>query len=274
MKNILVPTDFSATAAGAFEYAKALARKNHANLRVLNVHYPNVGAVDMHNTDLFTDGLTLKQQRLEKFVREHPAKVADGAVGTLEKVEKEVMIGFPGEAIVDRSRSPEVDCIVMGTTGEGGILDKIFGSISSHVARKAHCPVLLVPNGAKWQGARNILYATDYNDGDIAMIERISDILGADQPDIHLVHINNAPAHYHVNDLTFENQQVGKVHMAKIDTSNPVMAINRYAKENKVDLVVMATAHRPFFEDLFHSSMTKQMALHTEVPLLVVHFDD
>lgn len=274
MKNILVPTDFSDTAKGAFEYARALARKNNAKIKVLNVHYPNVGAVDAHSADLFTEGLTIKQQKLVKFVREDPATASSGEVVTANDVSTEVLIGFPGEAIVDRSRMKEVDLIVMGTTGETGLLEKVFGSISSHVARKAHCPVLLVPKGAKWRGAKNILYATDYNAADESMIEQITDLIGGSLPDIYLVHINDAPIRYRVSDLNFEHGSVGRIHVANIESSDKAAAIGRYAAENHVDLVVMATAHRPFFEELFHTSLTKRVALHTEVPLLVVHFDD
>jgi len=37
-----------------------------------------------------------------------------------------------------------------------------------------------------------------------------------------------------------------------------------------VDLLVMSKPNRGFFQRLFHRSVTKELALHTDVPLLVL----
>ncbi|MFM9952206.1 MAG: universal stress protein [Saprospiraceae bacterium] len=50
--------------------------------------------------------------------------------------------------------------------------------------------------------------------------------------------------------------------------------MNQYAEMEKIDLIVMATRHRSFWEQLFHKSQTKQMALHTHLPMLVLHQGD
>lgn len=273
MKNILVPTDFSDTAKGAFEYAKALAEKTYSSLKVINVHYPEVTSMDTHTTNIFSEGLDFKKERLAKFVREEPN--GDSGVLTAAKVEKEVIIGFPGEAIVEQSKEEEIDLIVMGTTGENGFLEKVFGSISTYVARKAFCPVLLVPDGTEFKGASRILYATDYHAADEAMMEHLSELMGDGFEDIHFVHINRTPnLDYKVTDLNFKTTNAERFHVVNIESADEMEGISRYAKENRIDMVVIATSHRPFFEDLFHKSLTKKMAMNTELPLLVMHFDD
>lgn len=275
MKKILVPTDFSPAAKCAFDYANALARRNHSSMHVLNVHYPNVGAVDAHSSDLFSEGLEFKKKQLDRFVNGDASRSPAGEVVTTTKADKEVMIGFPGEAIIERSAADDVDMIVMGKTGESGILEKMFGSISSDVARQARCPVLLVPNGATYNGIQRVLYATDFHAADEAMIEELVAKLGGEFADVHFVHIDRTPEiEYKVSGLNFETTLAERLHVVNIESKDVMEGISRYATENRIDLVVIATSHRPFFENLFHKSLTKKLAINTDLPLLVMHFDD
>lgn len=54
------------------------------------------------------------------------------------------LVGSPGSAILDHARQHRSSLIVMGTHGRSGIGKALIGSIASHVARYAGCPVLVV----------------------------------------------------------------------------------------------------------------------------------
>ncbi|MFT5166707.1 MAG: nucleotide-binding universal stress UspA family protein [Saprospiraceae bacterium] len=41
-----------------------------------------------------------------------------------------------------------------------------------------------------------------------------------------------------------------------------------------MDLIVVVTKHRSFWEGLRTKSITKEMVFHTKVPLLILHLDD
>ena len=276
MKNILIPTDFSATSRNAFEFAKELAVRSDAALKVVHVHYPEVTTMEAAPVDMFTETMKWKQEKISDFVNQSSTPASHSDTPVLTKVETEVAVGFPGENIVDQSKTGNVDLIVMGTTGESGILEKVFGSISSHVARKAHCPVLLVPNGVSFTECQNILFATDKKAADEVLIENIPYLLTCPHANVHFAHVNETEGkEYHVEDLSFFNPALkGQFHFVNIESENVFDGLNRYAKEKLVDAMVMATARRPFFEELFHKSMTKQMALNTRMPLLIMHYGD
>ena len=53
-------------------------------------------------------------------------------------------MGVVAEEIVGLAKDLEVDLIVMGGRGHGGLRRAIEGSISDHVVRHAHCPVMTV----------------------------------------------------------------------------------------------------------------------------------
>ncbi|MEO1258575.1 MAG: universal stress protein [Bacteroidota bacterium] len=276
MKNILVPTDFSTTSKNAFEFAKGLAERSNASIKLIHVHYPEVSTLEAAPVDMFAESLKWKQQKLKEFSKTDPARMPEDEVAVLSRVKTEVAIGFPGENIVDRSKTDEVDLIVMGTTGESGMLEKVFGSISSHVARKAHCPVLLVPNDVPFKECQNVLFATDKKAADEVLIENIPYLLTCPNANVHFAHVDEQEGKdYKVEDLSFFNPNLtGQFHFVNIESDNVFGGLNRYAEEQRVDAMVMVTARRPFFEELFHKSMTKQMALNTKMPLLVMHYGD
>jgi nucleotide-binding universal stress UspA family protein len=59
-------------------------------------------------------------------------------------VQTAMPFGRPADEIVDLARSSSADLIALTTHGRGlGRL--LFGSVSTEVLRKAHCPVLMIP---------------------------------------------------------------------------------------------------------------------------------
>jgi nucleotide-binding universal stress UspA family protein len=76
------------------------------------------------------------QQTLERFCAELPA-------GT--PVEREVIRGDPASVLIDSSA--ELDLLVLGSRAYGPLRHALLGSVSAHVMREAHCPVLVMPRG-------------------------------------------------------------------------------------------------------------------------------
>jgi nucleotide-binding universal stress UspA family protein len=55
-----------------------------------------------------------------------------------------------------------------------------------------------------------------------------------------------------------------------LEKGDVVASINQYVADKNVDLLVMAKHNRSFFDRLFHSSLSKKMAIHSHIPLLVL----
>ena len=60
------------------------------------------------------------------------------------------------------------------------------------------------------------------------------------------------------------------MHFQNLPGSYVVENINDFIDLYEIDLLAMFQPHRTFFENLFHHSTTKEMALKTHVPLLVL----
>ena len=60
------------------------------------------------------------------------------------KVSKILLEGRPADKIIETAKKGNIDMIVMGSRGLGGIIGFILGSVSDRVADRATCPVLIV----------------------------------------------------------------------------------------------------------------------------------
>jgi nucleotide-binding universal stress UspA family protein len=67
-------------------------------------------------------------------------------IGGVEDLEGQVRYGRPGDELA--AFSEEVDLIVVGSRGMGGIGGLLSGSTSRYLARHAHCPLLVFPRTA------------------------------------------------------------------------------------------------------------------------------
>jgi nucleotide-binding universal stress UspA family protein len=54
-----------------------------------------------------------------------------------------VLRGSPGPALCSLAKEVDARAIVMGSRGRGGIKRALLGSVSDHVVRNAHCPVVI-----------------------------------------------------------------------------------------------------------------------------------
>jgi nucleotide-binding universal stress UspA family protein len=60
-----------------------------------------------------------------------------------DQVERVVVEGPAGEVILEHAHDAEL--IVVGTHAHGALAELILGSVSHHVVKHSHCPVVVVP---------------------------------------------------------------------------------------------------------------------------------
>ena len=140
---ILVPTDFSATADAALDYAKGLATKLGACLHVLHV------LEDAYVGGSFAGELYVPES---PNLRAMMVKEAEDLLGhrvspqdrELLKAETAVVVGRSFKAIVDYAQEHRADLIVIGTHGRTGMAHLLLGSVAERIVRTAPCPVLTV----------------------------------------------------------------------------------------------------------------------------------
>lgn len=136
-QHILVPTDFSADADYALEYAMTLAGALQARLTLLHVIEPLVvGSVESQPYPFLQE----LEDRITQAMAPYHARVTAAGLAC----DYSIVHGVPFQTILETARAAHVDLIIMGTHGRTGLRHVLLGSVAERVARFAHCPVLVV----------------------------------------------------------------------------------------------------------------------------------
>lgn len=131
VQSILTPTDGSDNSYTAVEQAIHLAEPFDATIHAVSV----VESIPKRDR-LRYDPEDAAEEAVER------AKEMVEAAG-LEFV-GDTMEGLPSEQIIDYAVDNDVDMIVMGTHGRGGVQRVLFGSVAERTVRNSPVPVLTV----------------------------------------------------------------------------------------------------------------------------------
>lgn len=276
MKKIIVPTDFSEVGVNAFRFAQELAKRENSQILLLHVYHPSFDVDNPYLSVDFGQFEKVKRETLLQFAKKYTTSVETTVAIEDTTIQTELRVGFAAEEIV--KASAEADLVIMGTTGRGDALEKVFGKVSIHVAQNASCPVLLVPPNQTFSGFHNLLFASSDRPEDENLLRKIFSFSSFDIKTLHFVHVDEQKTEkYEVLDIDFEHITRPYVpdielKLARIGCTQIWSGIDQYAEDHAVDLIIMGTIRRGFLKKLFHQSQTKGMILHTQKPLLVLHF--
>lgn len=148
IEKILVPIDGSEQSNHALEYALDIAEKYSAKIVLLNVIEPVVFTFPIFLTTPTV--IPPDQIEYQNAIQKKHKKMLDQSFRMVKKLKPSLMIekrqctGRPADEIVRISSEENLDLIIMGSRGLGGIKQFFLGSVSDRVADEAKCPVLLV----------------------------------------------------------------------------------------------------------------------------------
>ncbi len=134
---ILVGVDGSENALRAAKTAADLARELQARLFVVVAFEP---IPDYLGEPFWEETVAARLGKAQQILQQALEAAGDVPKG----VETEVLEGRPAEAILEVADTRQVDMIVVGARGQGGLASLLLGSQSHKIISHAKCPVLLV----------------------------------------------------------------------------------------------------------------------------------
>lgn len=269
MKTILVPTDFSSHANNALKYANAFAQATNNKIVLLHTYVPILG----------------NYNRIPGIIAEENARVIKESQKNLDDLCNKYIevscrnlatIGDTIDTILDVSRKAKVDLIIMGTHGASGLRKILFGSNTSGVISKSTIPVLAIPQRYRFRKIDTIVYASDLKNT-FHELKHIIPIAKQLDATIEILNLN-----YGYNNTDDEKQTIEKkiksLSYKKIKfieqkaTLEQTMAeqLKKYLAKHKPEILVMFPAEKSWFDKIFISSKTEEMANQLKVPLLSI----
>ncbi|MCP4441666.1 MAG: universal stress protein [Aureispira sp.] len=279
MEKILVPIDFSASSSWGFYYAYYLAQQFGSELIVAHLYRPPYVESTMP-VDMIRKIIHDKEQGLLKHMKANTqAPLEFPTKEQIDRVKVRHMLESAAElTLADIANNEGVDLIVMGTHGAGGAMDKVWGTNTSKVIKEAKCPVLAIPSGVDYKGISRIAYATDFDPEDIDKILQMAFFATAVGAEVNCVHVNvvgeeeevlKEEAFKEAFAKKFENLPVTYTVCSAITVED---GLETFLRINHISILAMLTHKKSLWDRLFNNkSMTKSMALRTQIPLLAFH---
>jgi nucleotide-binding universal stress UspA family protein len=276
MKTILVPTDFSESADNALNFAIRLAGMHQGNVILFHAYeYPYPAAPVPYS--LFAEERNLKRAKTEEMLKSEAVRGRNAVSCNIKILASE---GLASEEILKVAKKKKASLIIMGGKG-AGFSDEVFGSTTSKVLQQATCPVIALPDQVKFsRPIKNITYATDYHQSDIAALKEVVSLAQDFNAKITILHIEGqeltvAGETKMMNDFASEVRN----HILYRDVSFQIMhgenveeLIEEYISNGEADMLVMSTQYRGLLKRLFGRSLTREIARANAIPLLVFHY--
>ncbi|BDS14965.1 universal stress protein [Aureispira anguillae] len=270
MKNILLPTDFSKNAEKALDLALALARKFDAALHIIHTYH-----VTSHAGHLANVSRVIKEDR-EKEMQEFIESIKANLTTEVE-VTGRCRKGYPVEVIEAEANKVSADLIIMGTLGASNLGKKLMGSTASNLIKNTKFPVLAVPKDTHYSDLNNVVVAIDALTMTVMdTLNPMIDIAQQSKLDIDLVHVSSQQLHTDIDPTIKEylNKLAINHSYTKIQSDDLLNSILDFAHEKGNSILCLVSRQRNWFENLFHSSISQQIALKSDLPLLVLQEED
>ncbi len=293
IQRILVPTDFSGSAAQACRVAVKLARQYGAELHVLRVaafrkserHDPMAHLADPNRVKAELEAAAL--EAIDALLAD-----ADTSDLTIRPVFRSGIA--PGPTIVKYAETEDTDLVVMGTHGRRGLNHMMIGSVAEEVVRNANCPVITVredaPDVLRW---KRVLVPTDFSEHSGPALRTAYGFaadFGAELQVLHVVEpLQSMGISNYSHDIcrNWESSQKDAAeelmqkacssfggdavrYSFKTVSGKPADAIPYVAKQDDADLIVIPTHGRTGLKRFLMGSVSEKVVRHAHCPVLTL----
>ncbi len=274
MKVIVVPTDYSAVAVNAMNYAIEMAQAVNSNLMLVHVYQIPVSlSNDVYVPIIGPEELQkINDERIQELKRE----VEHISSGKL-KVYAEARLGNVVDELEELCKSLKPLAVVMGTKGESAVERIFLGSNTLMAIRHLTSPVIVVPPGAIFKGIKKIGLACDFKMVvESIPTELIRELVNTFHAELEVLNVDYNSKHFKPD----TPEQSLLLHTLLEDLkpkyffiNNPVVedGISEFAENNNIDLLVVIPKKHKLLDSLFQKSHTRQLAFHSHIPIVSVH---
>ncbi len=282
MKRILLYIDHPSGSKDLMKYCVHLARDLKYSITFLNVFNPEqfqfgVGADSGAAVQVTVEAIENQTNENRKLLQGYINEIASSIPDT-PPLDYEIEAGDPNSIIKQRAMADDVEMVLLQETGrKSGFL---ISDSNLNVIRFAEKPVWVVQSPPVYKPLKNIIYATDYHEEDLPVMNKLTRLAKAFYAKITVLHVTE--------DLNFEEEvrKTGYQELLKEKTGydaidlrvlvdkedeNVVENIDRFATEEEADMVAMLKRERSLFQRMFHKSHTQELIAQTTLPVLIYH---
>lgn len=133
-RKVLIPIDGTEKSMHSLDFVKEIFPKDSVEIIIMNVK-----ELVLINEMIVADEIKLAQELGKEILEAAKEKMKD------YKTETYFTFGYPGDEIIKKANEENIGVIVMTKSTKRG-LNRIIGSVTNNVVKRAKCIVVIVPN--------------------------------------------------------------------------------------------------------------------------------
>jgi nucleotide-binding universal stress UspA family protein len=278
MERILLASDFSGSSENALNFAKGIARKAVSEILIFNaapipVVDPAIPAFMLEEI-LEDQELSAKDKLRQYCERVHEEKYFDGSK---IKCDYTSASGTAVEKLAETVQKEDADLVVMGAYSNS-LISKWIGSTTISALDRIKCPILAVPEDARFRDFRHIVYACALREYDHHAIDEVVQFAKIFNAKVTVLHVAD-PVSLSLDLVLFErlrkkikaSDEFGKIKFEMLVSEQKYDAIEWYLSENDGDMVALMKHKTSFFKKLFYKSMIDKSLYRVGVPMFLLN---
>lgn len=274
MYSILIPTDFSESCFNAAKYAIGLANQINSNKIILYHAYGVWNIADpLNGYEQTTISAKYSNESMEKLI-----DFKNRLLPFAENIDIEAYQSTDNlaDGLNNVCSITGANLIIMGLHDDGSVIKQ---TLSGHhiidMAKHTVCPVILVPSKANFERIEEILLSSNFKEQEIRNatnhIANLTAITGAKLYVAHVQSPHNHQLHEKEETAVMMELASSNPHFYTLQHEDYIHAINDFAQEKEVDLLISISKRHSWFSGFFHKSHTKTLAFHSHLPLMILH---
>jgi nucleotide-binding universal stress UspA family protein len=277
MQQILIPTDFSENAWNATLYALGFFKSKCITFHFLHVDISL--KVEPDNT-LHYSGLSIN-----KGISDETKTEMQLWIKKLEDCQKNSNYTFKNtinqgpfiNSIRKYIQKNNIQLMVMGTKGASGLKEMTIGSKTGEVIKKIKCPILIIPEEARFKAPLHIGFPTDFNMlYKHRIMKTLLDITNVYQSSIKILRVAQTKQpldNFQNNNRDLLKYQIGSIPHSFHLIENPYLenALQSFVTTMHIDMIAMIAKNLNFFQRILFKPQLATISYHIQIPFLILH---
>lgn len=274
MKKILVPIDFSEVSKNALTYAVKLAAHTHASVQAVHAYLPTIP--EPYLVAAFQDDILENQEKLAiQYFEDIRQTLPPEALDQID-LQFKIVLGGPIETILKMVQAEKPDLVMMGMRSGNPIAKKLLGSTTAAMIQRVDVPVMVIPADADFHSLSHLTFASDLEEGDLDIIELVSEMFHSWAPALQCVHVQAAEPpieeQLQVRRLRKSceaHDRISSVEVMTVTNEDVSEGILSLVTRRHSDMIILRTHLRGFWGRLLHTSVSRELSRKTLIPLLI-----
>lgn len=289
---ILIPVDFSSYSLKACGLGFNLGKLENLEVVLLHVYFTPIYASSLPYGDVFN-----YQMGDEESVKTIIKKVHADLNLLSDKIKEKISSGefpnvkfscilregIPEEEILRYAKEQRPPIIIMGTRGKNQKDIDLIGSVTAEVIERSRTTVLAIPENTRFKQfneIKRIAFLTNFDQRDLIAFESFFSAWKSFHFSVSLIHFAESKDTWDEIKLAgikeyFHKQYPNlEIHYDVVTNENILKGLDKYIKENEIDIITLTSYKRNIFARLFNPGIARKMIFHSDTPLLVININD